>query len=100
MDFQGHDSFFRNDDTCIYLLYVLLYISRNNLLICRFFLQSVRNSCHCVILSDIQLACMQYILYKLVRFYEPSSRATYETTRATLSVFSMFVSFPCDILLT
>jgi hypothetical protein len=31
-------------------------------------------------------------VYKLVRFYEPSSRGQYETTRATLTVFSAFMS--------
>ena len=32
-------------------------------------------------------------VYKLVRFYEPSSQAQYQTTRATLTVFSAFMSF-------
>ncbi|KAG6849574.1 hypothetical protein H0H93_007277 [Arthromyces matolae] len=36
----------------------------------------------------MMLAALSY-LYKLVRFYEPSSRAQYETTRATLTTFTI-----------
>lgn len=35
-------------------------------------------------------------VYKLVRFYEPSSEAEYETTRATLTVFSTFSYLPAE----
>jgi hypothetical protein len=37
----------------------------------------------------MMLAASSYFLYKLVRFYEPSSRGQYETTRATLTVFTI-----------
>lgn len=37
----------------------------------------------------LMLAAQSYFLYKLVRFYQPSSRAQYETTRATLTVFTI-----------
>jgi hypothetical protein len=33
-------------------------------------------------------------VYKLVRFYEPSSQALYMTTRASLTVFSQFLLSP------
>ena len=33
-------------------------------------------------------------VYKLVRFYEPSSEAQYETTRGTLTVFSEYFVLP------
>ncbi|KAG6890708.1 hypothetical protein C0995_005081 [Termitomyces sp. Mi166 len=36
----------------------------------------------------MMLAALSY-LYKLVRFYEPSSRDQYETTRATLTTFTI-----------
>jgi len=35
------------------------------------------------------LAAETYFIYKLVRFYEPSSRDQYATTRATLTVFTI-----------
>lgn len=34
------------------------------------------------------------LVYKLVRFFEPSSEAQYETTRATLTTFSAFAFIP------
>lgn len=34
------------------------------------------------------------LVYKLVRFYEPESEAQYETTRATLTVFSEYFMVP------
>jgi len=37
----------------------------------------------------VMLAAETYFIYKLVRFYEPSSEAQYETTRATLTVFTI-----------
>jgi len=37
----------------------------------------------------LMLAALSYFLYKLVRFYEPSSRAQYLTTRATLTIFTI-----------
>lgn len=37
----------------------------------------------------VMLAAETYFIYKLVRFYEPSSEAAYETTRATLTVFTI-----------
>jgi len=37
----------------------------------------------------LMLASETYFVYKLVRFYEPSSEAEYETTRATLTVFTI-----------
>lgn len=37
----------------------------------------------------MMLAASSYFLYKLVRFYEPSSQAQYQTTRATLTVFTI-----------
>jgi len=37
----------------------------------------------------MMLAALSYFLYKLVRFYQPSSRARYETTRATLTIFTI-----------
>ncbi|KNZ74256.1 UPF0658 Golgi apparatus membrane protein [Termitomyces sp. J132] len=37
----------------------------------------------------MMLAALTYFLYKLVRFYEPSSRSQYETTRATLTTFTI-----------
>jgi len=37
----------------------------------------------------MMLASLSYFLYKLVRFYEPSSRDQYLTTRATLTVFTI-----------
>lgn len=37
----------------------------------------------------LMLASETYFIYKLVRFYEPSSREQYQTTRATLTVFTI-----------
>lgn len=37
----------------------------------------------------MMLASLSYFLYKLVRFYQPSSQAQYLTTRATLTVFTI-----------
>ncbi|PPR06639.1 hypothetical protein CVT26_001181 [Gymnopilus dilepis] len=37
----------------------------------------------------LMLAALSYFLYKLVRFYEPSSRNQYLTTRATLTTFTI-----------
>jgi len=37
----------------------------------------------------LMLASETYFIYKLVRFYDPSSEAQYETTRATLTVFTI-----------
>jgi len=37
----------------------------------------------------MMLAALGYFLYKLVRFYEPSSRDQYATTRATLTIFTI-----------
>ncbi|CAA7271713.1 unnamed protein product [Cyclocybe aegerita] len=37
----------------------------------------------------LMLAAQSYFLYKLVRFYQPSSSEQYETTRATLTVFTI-----------
>ncbi|KAL5490355.1 hypothetical protein ACEPAI_5188 [Sanghuangporus weigelae] len=37
----------------------------------------------------VMLAAETYFIYKLVRFYQPSSEAQYETTRATLTVFTI-----------
>ncbi|KAI5124554.1 hypothetical protein M0805_003076 [Coniferiporia weirii] len=37
----------------------------------------------------VMLAAESYFIYKLVRFYEPGSEAEYETTRATLTVFTI-----------
>jgi len=37
----------------------------------------------------LMLASETYFIYKLVRFYEPSSEEQYETTRATLTVFTI-----------
>ncbi|KAF8902103.1 hypothetical protein CPB84DRAFT_1679260 [Gymnopilus junonius] len=37
----------------------------------------------------LMLAALGYFLYKLVRFYEPSSRNQYLTTRATLTTFTV-----------
>lgn len=37
----------------------------------------------------LMVASMSYFLYKLVRFYEPSSQSQYLTTRATLTVFTI-----------
>lgn len=37
----------------------------------------------------LMLASETYFIYKLVRFYEPESEAQYETTRATLTVFTI-----------
>ncbi|KAH8107086.1 hypothetical protein BXZ70DRAFT_274096 [Cristinia sonorae] len=37
----------------------------------------------------IMLAAETYFIYKLVRFYSPDSRAQYESTRATLTVFTI-----------
>jgi len=37
----------------------------------------------------MMVAALTYFVYKLVRFYEPSSEAAYETTRATLTVFTI-----------
>lgn len=37
----------------------------------------------------LMLASETYFIFKLVRFYEPSSEAQYETTRATLTVFTI-----------
>jgi hypothetical protein len=37
----------------------------------------------------LMLPCMSYFVYKLVRFYLPSSEAEYITTRATLTVFTV-----------
>ena len=42
-----------------------------------------------VVLTDLVCYQISYVpVYKLVRFYEPSSEDQYETTRATLTVFS------------
>lgn len=40
----------------------------------------------------LMLAAQVYFIYKLVRFYEPSSDAQYLTTRATLTVFTIVAS--------
>lgn len=37
----------------------------------------------------LMLAAETYFIYKLVRFYEPSSQEQYQTTRATLTVFTI-----------
>ncbi|KAJ7285852.1 hypothetical protein C8J57DRAFT_650435 [Mycena rebaudengoi] len=37
----------------------------------------------------MMLAAMSYFLYKLVRIYEPASRETYATTRASLTIFTI-----------
>lgn len=37
----------------------------------------------------LMLAAESYFIYKIVRFYEPGSREQYETTRATLTVFTI-----------
>jgi hypothetical protein len=37
----------------------------------------------------MMLAAESYFIYKIIRFYEPSSRAQYETTRATLTTFTI-----------
>ncbi|KAF5373641.1 hypothetical protein D9758_000580 [Tetrapyrgos nigripes] len=37
----------------------------------------------------LMLAAETYFIYKLVRFYEPSSRGQYQTTRATLTIFTI-----------
>jgi len=37
----------------------------------------------------LMLASETYFVYKLVRFYDPASEAQYETTRATLTVFTI-----------
>lgn len=37
----------------------------------------------------MMLAAESYFIYKLVRFYEPASRAQYATTRATLTIFTI-----------
>jgi len=37
----------------------------------------------------LMLASETYFIYKLVRFYDPSSEAQYETTRATLTLFAI-----------
>jgi len=37
----------------------------------------------------LMLAAESYFIYKLVRFYEPASRELYETTRATLTTFTI-----------
>ncbi|KAH8117406.1 hypothetical protein DFH11DRAFT_1851754 [Phellopilus nigrolimitatus] len=37
----------------------------------------------------VMLAAEVYFIYKLVRFYQPSSEGEYETTRATLTVFTI-----------
>ncbi|TBU50704.1 hypothetical protein BD309DRAFT_6066 [Dichomitus squalens] len=37
----------------------------------------------------LMLAAESYFIYKLVRFYEPSSEAQYETVRATLTTFTI-----------
>jgi hypothetical protein len=37
----------------------------------------------------MMLAALSYFLYKLVRFYQPASAEQYETTRATLTVFTI-----------
>jgi len=37
----------------------------------------------------LMLASETYFIYKLVRFYEPASEAQYETTRATLTTFTI-----------
>lgn len=37
----------------------------------------------------VMLAAETYFIYKLVRFYEPSSQQAYATTRATLTVFTI-----------
>jgi len=38
----------------------------------------------------MMLAASSYFLYKLVRIYEPSSRDMYATTRASLTIFTIF----------
>lgn len=37
----------------------------------------------------MMLAALSYFLYKLVRFYQPGSAEQYETTRATLTIFTI-----------
>jgi len=37
----------------------------------------------------LMLAALSYFLYKLVRFYQPVSRDRYETTRASLTIFTI-----------
>jgi uncharacterized membrane protein len=37
----------------------------------------------------LMLAAQTYFLYKLVRFYQPSSRAQYRSTRGTLTFFTI-----------
>jgi hypothetical protein len=37
----------------------------------------------------MMLAALSYFLFKLVRFYSPSTEAQYETTRATLTFFTI-----------
>ncbi|KAF9451043.1 hypothetical protein P691DRAFT_724830 [Macrolepiota fuliginosa MF-IS2] len=37
----------------------------------------------------LMLAALSYLVYKLVRFYQPGSREEYQTTRATLTVFTI-----------
>jgi hypothetical protein len=37
----------------------------------------------------MMLVLLSYFAYKLVRFYQPSSRAAYDTTRGTLTVFTI-----------
>jgi len=37
----------------------------------------------------MMLAALSYFLYKLVRFYQPSSQGQYLTTRATLTIFTI-----------
>ena len=52
-----------------------------------------------VILTELICNQISYVpVYKLVRFYEPSSEEQYETTRATLTVFSeCFLSCSFDL---
>ena len=53
------------------------------------FLQSVRRPCY--LRYVVRHSTSMHAVYKLVRFYEPSSRAAYNATRATLTVFSAFL---------
>jgi len=53
---------------------------------------AVRNEIKLMMLMMLALIlpCMTYFVYKLVRFYVPSSRGEYINTRATLTVFTVF----------
>jgi len=48
----------------------------------------------------MMLAALSYFLYKLIRFYLPSSQALYMTTRASLTVFTVvaFILVSCTLL--